>query len=234
MPPVRACIFDAYGTLFDIAAPARRVAALPVGAPIAPIWEAFAESWRRKQLEYTWLRAITGRHADFRTVTEDALGWSFEAHGIAPEPALRDALMALYEAPDAFPEVAGMLDALAAAGVATAILSNGTPAMLGSAVAAAGIGARLGAILSVEAVGVFKPAPEVYRLGTAAFGLPAGQIAFVSANGWDAAGAADFGFRTIWVSRRGAPAERLPGRPAAVIGDLAGLPTILDGWRVAP
>ncbi len=231
MPPVRACIFDAYGTLFDVAAPARRIATLPLGAPIAPIWEGFAETWRRKQLEYTWLRAITGRHADFRAVTADALGWSFAAHGIDPDPALSDALMALYDAPDPHPEVGAMLEALAAQGVACAILSNGTPAMLASAVAAAGIGTRIRAILSVEAAGVFKPAAAVYRLGCAALDLPAGQIAFVSANGWDAAGAADFGYRTVWVNRRGAPAERLPGRPAAVLADLSGLPDIISAWR---
>lgn len=228
--PVRLCVFDAYGTLFDIAAPARRIAAEALGAPIAPVWEGFAETWRRKQLEYTWLRAITGAHTDFATVTAEALDWTFAAHGISPQAALVARLLDLYRIPDAFPEVPAMLGAIAELGPARAILSNGTPGMLADACAAAGIGATLDAVLSVESVGVFKPDRRVYGLVTERFGVVPDEVVFISANGWDAAGGAQFGFRTVWVNRRGAPAERLPGLPAAVMPDLGGLAALVGRW----
>jgi 2-haloacid dehalogenase len=228
--PIKLCVFDAYGTLFDVGAPVRRIAAEPMGAAIAAGWVAFAETWRRKQLEYTWLRAITGAHADFATVTAEALDWTFAAQGIAPQAALAARLLDLYRTPDAFPEVPAMLDALEALGQRCAILSNGTPAMLAEACAAAGIGGRLAAVMSVERVGVFKPDRRVYGLVEERFGVAPHEVVFVSANGWDAAGGAQFGFRTVWINRRAAPAERLPGRPEAVLPDLGGLAQIVAGW----
>jgi 2-haloacid dehalogenase len=221
-PPPRAVVFDAYGTLFDVASAARRAFA---GDPVmAAAWPRLAEDWRRKQLEYSWLRAIMGQHADFRSVTADALDWALEAQGIGAD---RDRLMTLYDTCEAYPEVAPVLAALAARGLRCAILSNGTPAMLAAAIDAAGLGHAFEAVISVEEAGVFKPDARVYALATARLGLAPADIAFVSSNGWDAAGAALFGFRSLWVNRAGAPQERLPAAPVRTIADLSALPAIL-------
>jgi 2-haloacid dehalogenase len=223
--PHAVCVFDAYGTLFDVAGAARAAAAEPGGAALAEHWPKVAETWRRKQLEYTWIRAVTGAHADFWTVTCDALAYALEETGL-DNPALADRLRALYRELPAYPEVPAMLDALKAAGRATAILSNGSPAMLASAVEAAGVGDRLDAVLSVEDVGVFKPARAVYDLVGARFGCAPGDVLFVSSNGWDAAAARGYGFDVLWVNRAGAPVDRLPWKPAHVAADLTAVPDI--------
>ncbi|TCO72808.1 haloacid dehalogenase type II [Rhodovulum euryhalinum] len=226
---ITTCIFDAYGTLFDVAAAAREAAAEPGGARLADLWPLLAEDWRRKQLEYSWLRAITGTHADFWQVTEDGLDWAMEAHGLAGEAGLRARLLALYRELSAYPEVPGMLSALKQAGKATAILSNGSPGMLADAVGSAGIGGLLDDVLSVESVGIFKPAPQVYDLVGRRFGCAPAQVLFVSSNGWDAAAASGYGFVTAWVNRSGAPVDRMPWRPAHVLADLTGIPALAEG-----
>lgn len=223
--PITTCVFDAYGTLFDVAG-AARLAAADTPA-LSGLWPRLAEDWRRKQLEYTWQRAITGRHTDFRAVTQDGLDWAMEAAGLS-DTTLRARLMALYDELPAYPEVPAMLAALKAQGMQTAILSNGSPPMLAAAVASAGIGAHLDAVLSVEAVGVFKPAAAVYALVGERFGTPPGQVLFVSSNGWDVAGAAGFGFVTAWVNRAGLPVDRLPHRPAHSLKDLSGIPQLAN------
>jgi 2-haloacid dehalogenase len=218
-------VFDAYGTLFDVDAAARQAAAEP-GAAWADRWPALSADWRRKQLEYTWLRGLSGRHTDFRTVTAEALDWSLARHGMA-DPALHDRLMALYDRLPAFPEVPAALARLAAGGWRLAILSNGTPAMLASAVAGAGLAGRFAAVLSVEEVSVFKPAPQVYALVAARLGVAPAATVFVSSNGWDAWSASAYGMRAVWVNRAGAPPERLPGQPEMSLTDLAALPAAL-------
>ena len=220
------CVFDAYGTLFDVAAAARRAAAEPGREAIADTWPRLAETWRRKQLEYTWLRAAAGIHTDFWAVTCDGLDFALEAEGLA-DPALRARLLALYRELSAYPEVPEVLDTLRGRGLHTAILSNASPGMLEDAIASAGIGARLDAALSAESVGVFKPSPRVYELVGAAFGVARREVLFISSNGWDAWGAAAFGFRTAWVNRAGAPGERLTARPDHVLPDLTGVPEIV-------
>lgn len=221
LPGIGACVFDAYGTLLDVgSAVAGEAAALGERA------EALSELWRRKQLEYTWLRSLMRRHAPFDAVTAEALDHSLEALGL-DRGELRGRLLDAYRRLAPFPEVPGVLRALKGHGVRTAVLSNGTPGMLGEGLAAAGIDSLLDAILSVEDAGVFKPAPEVYELAPRALGLPASAIAFMSSNGWDVHGAAVFGFRTVWVNRGGSPAERLPGAPVASLRDLAPLPGLL-------
>jgi 2-haloacid dehalogenase len=221
----RICVFDAYGTLFDVAGAARAAAAQPGGEALAGVWPRLAEEWRRKQLEYTWQRAITGAHCDFARVTADGLDWAMEAQGLT-DPALRTRLLALYDELPAYPEVPTMLAALKAKGFQTAILSNGAPAMLAAAVASAGIGAHLDAVLSVEAVGVFKPDARVYSLVPAHFGVATSEVLFVSSNGWDAAGAAAYGFRVAWVNRAKAPVDRLPGKPHHILADLSAIPAL--------
>jgi 2-haloacid dehalogenase len=223
---IRAAVFDAYGTLFDVAAAARRLAASPGREDFAAVWQQVARGWRLKQLQYTWLRAVTGAHADFWDVTGDGLDWALETAGLAGDPALREELMGFYRRLDAYPEVADMLGRLRAGGTATAILSNGSPEMLAEAVSSAGIGDLLDAVLSVEAVGVFKPARAVYDLVGAAFGSEPGEVLFVSSNGWDAAAGTGYGFRTVWVNRAGEPEERLPWRPHWVRPDLSAVPEL--------
>ena len=220
-PQVRAMVFDAYGTLFDVGA---AVASCDDIAP--PQRAALAALWRDKQLQYTWLRGLQKRHADFGQVTAEALDYALEATGLA-NPELRQRLLALYQTLEAYPEVSAALEALRARGLVTAILSNGTPGMLRAAVEHAGISHLLDHVLSVEEVGVFKPAPEVYQLAVDRLGIPAHQIGFVSANGWDAYAASAFGFQVIWCNRAGQPAERLPGAPRAVVRGLGELPTLM-------
>ncbi|WP_372885883.1 haloacid dehalogenase type II [Shimia sp.] len=223
---ITTCIFDAYGTLFDVAAAAREAAADPGRADFARHWPQIAELWRQKQLQYTWLRAITGAHTDFWQVTRDGLDWALEARGLDGDAALRERLLQLYWELSAYPEVPQMLAALKQRGFNTAILSNGSPDMLMGAVASAGIAPWLDDVLSVEDVGVFKPADAVYALVTERFSCARDQVLFVSSNGWDAAGASGFGFVTAWVNRAGEPVDRLPWKPAHVLSDLTAIPDL--------
>ncbi|MEO0915442.1 MAG: haloacid dehalogenase type II [Pseudomonadota bacterium] len=223
--PIKACIFDAYGTLFDVAAAARVLAERPGQTALAEVWPKLAADWRAKQLQYTWLRAITGDHVPFWDVTKDGLDWSMEASGL-DDPELREMLLALYWELPAYPEVPDMLAALKTQGYATGILSNGSPDMLDGAVDFAGVRPWLDAVLSVEDVGVFKPAQVVYEMVGKHFGTTPDQVLFVSSNGWDAAFAAAFGFHTVWVNRAGEPMDRLPGKPAHVLHDLTGIPDL--------
>ena len=224
--PITTCVFDAYGTLFDVSAAARQAAAEPAFPALRDRWADMAGQWRAKQLQYTWLRAIAGAHADFWQVTQDGLDWALEATGLAGDAALRERLLALYRELQAFPEVPAMLEALKAAGLQTAILSNGAPAMLDGAMQSAGIGALLDDVLSVESVGVFKPDPRVYDLVGARFGCAKTEVLFVSSNGWDAAAAAGYGFTSAWVNRAGEPLDRLPWTPAHVLDDLTSIPQL--------
>lgn len=225
---IAACVFDAYGTLFDVASAARAAAAEPGREKLAAHWPLLAEAWRLKQLQYSWLRAITDAHTDFWQVTKDGLDWALEATGLDGDDELRARLLALYCTLEAYPEVPAMLATLKAGGRDTAILSNGAPDMLAAAVDSAGIGAHLDAVLSVEDVGVFKPDARVYDLVQARLGVPPDQVLFVSSNGWDAAGAAGYGFHTVWVNRAGEPVDRLPWRPAHVLKDLSGIPDLAE------
>lgn len=221
---VRAIVFDAYGTLFDVASAAARHRDL-LGARHADL----SRIWRQKQLEYTWLRTLMGQHADFRQVTADALDYALEAFSLPT--GLRDGLLDIYLRLDAYPDARPTLERLRERGLGTAILSNGTPAMLAAAIENAKLDALLDPLLSVESVGLFKPVPAVYQLAVDRLGIAATRIGFVSANGWDAAGAAAFGFRTIWINRERLPVDRLPGRPLAQVSQLAGLLTLLGPSR---
>lgn len=222
-PMITTCIFDAYGTLFDVAAAARQVASEPGRAEFARHWPALSAKWRQKQLQYSWLRTISGDHTDFWTVTQDGLDWAMEAEGLAPDTELRDRLLALYWQLSAFAEVPATLAALRQAGLNTAILSNGSPEMLSGAVQSAGLSDLLDDVLSVESVGVFKPAPQVYDMVIQRFGCAKSHVLFVSSNGWDASAAAAYGFRTVWVNRAGEPVDRLPGQPDRILTDLTTL-----------
>ena len=222
-PTVEAVVFDAYGTLFDVhAAMARHADRLP------PDWERISVEWRMKQLEYTWIRTLTGptHHADFWTVTQEALAFVAAHHRIT-DPAVLDALLDTYRHLPAYPDAAPTLRALRTAGLKTAILSNGTPDMLQDAVEASKLSALLDAVLSVEDVATFKPDPRVYGLATAAFGLEPSQMGFVSSNAWDAQAAAAAGFQVFWCNRTAVPIEYDLDDTAAIIPGLADLVPLL-------
>ena len=223
---MKACVFDAYGTLFDVAAAARVCAAEPGREAFAASWMALAETWRQKQLSYTWLRAITQEHTDFWTVTGDALDFALEAHKLGGDPDLKERLMRLYFELEAYPETTDVLQKLKARGLALAILSNGEPKMLKAAADNAGLSPLLDDILTVESIGVYKPDARVYALATQRFNCAASEILFISSNGWDVSGAAGFGFHAVWVNRRGEPVDRLPHRPAEILSDLTALPEL--------
>jgi 2-haloacid dehalogenase len=213
----RAVVFDAYGTLFDVNAAASASRDV-LGERFQPL----ADLWRKKQLEYTWLRTLLGAHADFWQLTGDALDFALEAMQIEA-PGLRARLLDAYARLEAYPDAAPALSALRAAKVRTAILSNGTPRMLASATRSAHLDGLIDEVISVEAVGLYKPHPSVYRLATDRLGLWPAELVFVSANGWDVHGAKAAGLRVVWCNRSGAPRERLPGTPDLELSSLAGL-----------
>jgi len=218
---IKACVFDAYGTLFDFASAASRCPDVP-----ADKMGALTALWRDKQLQYTWLRSLQKRHADFWQVTADALDFALETLKL-DRPGLRDTLMQLYLTLDAFPEVPSVLERLKRAGLRTAILSNGSPRMLDAAVKNAGLAELLDAVLSAEEVGTFKTSPQVYQLALDRLALKESEISFQSSNAWDAHAASAFGMRVVWCNRYGQRPERLPGKPDAEVTTLAELPDLV-------
>ena len=218
---IGACVFDAYGTLFDVNSAVARCR-----DRLGDKAEELGALWRRKQLEYAWLRSLMGQYEDFWAVTGGALDHAMAALGL-DDPGLRARLMQLYLTPDAYDDARPALEALKAAKTRTAILSNGSQTMLVAAIKGAGLHGLIGSVLSVDRVGVYKPSPAVYQLAADELRLPPQRIGFLSANGWDARGAAAFGFRTAWINRAGRPPEALPGQPHAELESLAGLPGLL-------
>jgi 2-haloacid dehalogenase len=221
------CVFDAYGTLFDVNSAVARHR-----DSIGPLADRLAEMWRSKQLQYTWLRSLMGRYETFWVVTGEALEHSMEALGIS-DATLRSTLMDAYLSLSAYGEVPSVLDQLQAAGMRCAILSNGDPQMLEAAVGASGLSARFEAVLSVDSVRTYKPDARVYRLVEDAFAVAPRQVCFLSSNCWDAHGAAEYGFGAVWVNRTRAPNDMLPGEFAATLNDLSGLPALLAEARTA-
>ena len=211
----RAYVFDAYGTLFDVhAAMARHREAA------GPDAERFSELWRLKQIEYSWTLTLAGQYVDFWTLTQRALDYAL-ARVPSVDRALRPRLLEAYQKLDAYPDARAAVAALKARGLSTAILSNGAPAMLKSAVEASGMAPILDAVLSVDAVRMYKPRPEVYGLVTDRFALRPEEILFVSSNRWDVMGAAAFGFRALWVNRTGMPDEYADHPPLRTVPDLS-------------
>lgn len=219
---LRAAVFDAYGTLLDVHSAVARHA-----PRLGPQAQAVSALWRAKQLEYTWILSGVGDYEPFDALTDRALGFALAAHGI-DDAALRADLLDAYRALSAFADAGPTLAALRAQGLGTAILSNGEPTMLEAAVSAAGLAPLLDAVLSVDPLRRYKPAAAVYRLATQHFGCQPHEIAFVSANAWDAFGAARFGFRAVWLNRAGGPVEYWLERIATVLPGLASLPGSLE------
>lgn len=222
--PIQAVLFDAYGTLFDV------YSVRVVADDLFPGHGArLAELWRDKQMDYSRLRALAGAYVDFWTVTGDALDVSCERLDLPLSAAARKRLMAQYARLTAFPENLGVLTRLKTRGLPLGVLSNGSPAMLASAVSAAGMDGVFDRVLSVDAVRTFKPHPATYGMGPDALGLGAGEILFVSSNGWDACCAALYGYQAFWVNRAGLPAERLGAELAGAGRTLADVESFIAG-----
>jgi 2-haloacid dehalogenase len=211
--PVSAVVFDAYGTLFDVHSVAAACEHCFPGSG-----SRFSQTWRNKQLEYTWLRSLMGRYQDFEAVTRDAAWATARALSLSLTEETLDRLMQAYDNLAPFPEVQRALAGLR--GYGRAILSNGSPRMLTSVVRNSGLDDLLEHVISVDAVRIFKPHPSVYALACKAFDTAAERIAFVSSNFWDISGAAAYGFRTFWINRAKAPADELGFAPAATLGSL--------------
>jgi 2-haloacid dehalogenase len=216
----QAWVFDAYGTLFDVHAAIGRHR-----AKAGPEAERFSEMWRTKQLEYTWTMTLAGHYADFWTLTERALDYTF-ARVPSVDRALRPSLLEAYLSLDPFTDARSVLAELKSRGLQLAILSNGSPPMLDAAVSASGIGGMLDAVLSVDTVRAYKPRPEVYALVTNHFGIEPHEVVFVSSNRWDIMGAASFGFRPLWVNRARMPDEFPEYPPGQSVPDLSALPSL--------
>jgi|SRR5690348_9747141 len=209
--------FDAYGTLFDVHAAIEHQR-----HAIGPDARQLSETWRNKQLEYTWTLTLAGRYVDFWTVTVRALDQAL-ARFPTVDAGLRNRLLESYMTLDAFPDARKTLNDLKKRGLRTAILSNGSPSMLTAAVESAQLADSLDEVLSADAVHLYKPHPDVYRLATDAFGVAPSEIVFVSSNRWDIMGAAVFGFRTVWLNRDERPDEYVDLAPSVVLTNLAGV-----------
>jgi 2-haloacid dehalogenase len=230
IPPfdaVQACVFDAYGTLFDVhSAVAKCRARFPDPDTQA---DRVSDLWRTRQLQYSWLRSLMGRYVPFWQVTGESLDFALDSvlgSGARPD-GLREALLESYFTLDAYPEVIATLERLRAGGLKTAILSNGSPEMLERVCRSTGVSRLMDAVLSVDEVGIFKPHPSVYQLAMDRLGVTASAVSFQSSNAWDAAAAAAFGFRVAWINRFGQAQERLPGTPDAELRRLDELPPLL-------
>lgn len=219
---IRAFVFDAYGTVFDFSSVA---APFPEGHDWR--FDRLVSVWREKQLQYTWLRTVEGAYADFWQITEEALEFAMDFVGM-DDLALRNDLRDRFLELDAFPEASDTMRRLKAAGIRTAILSNGTLKMLVSVVKRTGIDLFLDAVLSVDEVRVYKPHPRAYQLAVDRMGIEPDAVAYVSSNGWDVLGASFFGFRSVWCNRQALPPERLPGAPAMTVTSLEDIPNLLE------
>jgi 2-haloacid dehalogenase len=223
MRDIKGCVFDAYGTLFDVYSVTALCEQLFPGRGTA-----LAQLWRVKQLQYSMMRSLMGRHRDFWQLTEDGLVYACASLGLAPGADARTRLLEAYLTLAAFPDVKPGLTALRGLGLRLAILSNGEPRMLEAAARSAGIDGLLDRIISVEEVKVFKPSPRVYGLAPERLGLGAAELGFVSSNGWDVAGAASAGLRALWIQRSVAePLEELGFGPERVVHALTDLPPLL-------
>ena len=219
---IDACVFDAYGTLFNVAA-----AASQCRDALGDKADELSAIWRTRQLEYTWLRSLMDEYVEFWQVTGDGLDYALAVLGI-DDAALRERLMEIYMRLDAYPEVKDVLTTLKGGSMKTAILSNGSPKMLASAVENAAINDVLDDVFSVDSIAIYKPHPSVYQMAVDGLNVEAGRICFMSSNAWDAAAAANFGFRVVWVNRFGQPQERIPGQPEHEVKTLDALPPLLD------
>ena len=222
IPNIKACVFDAYGTLFDV-----HSAVGKYSERLGDVSNKVSNMWRTKQLEYTWLRSLMKKHADFWQITQDALDYALDYFN-AKDTQLRNNLINAYLELECYPEVLDTLAKLKESGQQIAILSNGSPTMLEAVVKNNGLEDLVQIILSVEMVGIFKPDPTVYHLAVDRLGVTAEEIIFMSSNAWDVAGATAFGLRVAWINRFAQRPERLPFQPDIEIKTLDELPGLLS------
>ena len=211
--PIDAFVFDAYGTLFDVHSVMQRCESWWPGKGAA-----LSQAWRAKQLEYTWQRSLMQRYAPFSQVTRDALEFACSALDLSVDEQKLQTLMEQYRNLEPYPEVSGALAKLQ--GRKLAILTNGSPDMIDPLVRNRGMETSFDAVLSVDELKIYKPAPQVYQLAVERLGVPAAQIGFVSSNCWDAIGAKSFGFKVWWINRTGAPMDRTGFQPDRIVKDL--------------
>ena len=221
MNNTKACIFDAYGTLFDVNAACRELS-LDVGDK----WQDLANLWRLRQVEYTWLRNSMNEYVDFWEITSNALDYAMEVLNIK-NIKLRDQLLELYLKLEAYPEVKKVLGKLKDKKFRTGILSNGSRKMLDSAVKNAKIENLLDIVISVEECKIYKPSSKVYDLVKIKTDIDKDKVTFFSSNAWDMHAAANYGFKTIWVNRFDGTLEKLPGKPSAIVKSLNNIDKIL-------
>ena len=218
---MKAVIFDAYGTLLNVHSAMERYA-----PQLGPDWQEISQTWRVKQLEYSWIRTLAGDFRDFSRLTHEALVFAAAKHGVT-DPDLIVKVEQAYRQLTAYPDAASTIEVLRSRGVGCAVLSNGETAMLDDGLHHAGLRPLLDAVLSVDPVQCFKPDPRVYQLAVDRFGAAPGEMAFLSSNPWDAFGAHRFGFRVFWVNRQGLPEEYGLGSLATVLKELQPLPDLL-------
>ena len=216
MKNIKAIIFDAYGTLFDVNSAAEKCK-----NKIGDKWEPFANFWRTTQLEYTWLRSLMGRHKDFWQITEDSLEKSMKAYKI--DSSLKDDLLDLYKVLSPFKEVKQTLKKLRKKNYKLAILSNGTPSLINELVKSNSLENFFDDIFSVENVGIYKPSSQVYDLPIKKYNIKKNEVAFLSSNTWDVSGGGNYGFEAIWVNRNSNIFDNLDYKPKIEIKDLSGL-----------
>ncbi len=213
MKNIKAIIFDAYGTLFDVNSAAEKCK-----DKIGDKWERFANFWRTTQLEYTWLRSLMDRHKDFWQITEDSLDKSMKAFDI--DPSMRDELLNLYKVLSPFKEVPDALKTLKEKKFKLAILSNGTPSLLDELVKSNHLDNLFDDIFSIEQVGVYKPSSRVYDMPVKKYNISKSEVAFLSANTWDVSGGGNYGYQSIWVNRNNNIFDNLDFKPKYQITDL--------------
>jgi len=220
MKNVKAIIFDAYGTLFDVNSAAKKCK-----GKIGDKWEGFANYWRTTQLEYTWLRSLMNRHKDFWQVTEDSLDKSMKAFKI--DISMRSELLDLYKTLSIFPEVKEVLNNLKEKNYKLAILSNGTPALLNQLVKNNNLDSIFDDIFSIEEVGIFKPSSKVYDIPIKKYQIQKNDVVFLSANTWDISGGGNYGYNTVWLNRNNNTFDNLDYKPQNQVKDLSELLDII-------
>jgi 2-haloacid dehalogenase len=214
-------VFDAYGTLLDVDAAARKAAAEPGMEALKENWLPIAKGWRERQLRYSWLCSMMGKYDDFWELTTRALDTTLEEHALASNDKVRARLLSLYSELSAYQEVPEVLANLKAAGHRLAVLSNASPSMLVKALDAAGISEWFDELLSVDVLKCYKPTPAVYQLIPERFDCKPSDVTFFSSNNWDVSGAGAFGFKTIWVNRTGVAWDNLPGKPDIIVNSIS-------------
>ena len=220
---IKICVFDAYGTLFDINSAARRCAEETGRDSFSKLWPSISSIWREKQLSYTWLFNSLKRYSDFWEITENALDYALETVGLDSDLGLKKRLLDLYMEIETYGEVKVSLANLNEKEITCAILSNGSKSMLNSAIKNSGIGGLIHSVFSVDEVGIFKPDPKVYEMVLTHLPFELNEVLFISSNGWDIAGAASFGFKTVWINRLDLPEDKLLFKPDSVQKNLSEL-----------